>query len=549
MAANGDAAGMLNEDFEYELANEDGDFDGMLNDLMEPANAGAGVAAEVVNLTEGDLPAAPIRTGGPLPVVGVRRARDSDAKFTKLVTQFPWIDPSCKDSFHYAQEVRCTPCNATIRLQANPKSNATHHASTKKHRDASHAAAGANPIPQMFAVPLTPDGIKARDVALRSLRQMVTLSLLKVVPKAAIKSVYGTDNYEAASLLLGRGMSLGVEGTMDRDIPMAMEIVKEKLKARLTGVCGAIITDGATTRLVGRAKPMVVLFASTRLGSPMLLDTIMDPTISTAAQTAVQMNAILASWGINKATQVTSLMGDNVNFNDALATEMGLPRGKCLAHSLNLVFKAITQHFPNYEMFTNTLGSVITAGGSLRRSQELKDLNLDPRRLIGYPNRWASLARVADYLLEPFGDWTVAGVLATVNGWLQAGVAEVAHDDAAAATRLGRLRAVFADEPACVDLWVVRALSEKIPELIKFVSADGDNLRADILVRLRHYRAALAFAAEGGHQNIVLGKHWWIAHLSSKMTSSGPLQPASQLQFAQLRETRLLRSTPTSNQP
>ncbi len=56
-------------------------------------------------------------------------------------------------------------------------------------------------------------------------------------------------------------------------------------------------------------------------------------------------------------------MGDNVSFNVALARELGVPLGKCMAHAVNLTVMHGVDHLPVQDTLTTTACSLNRAGG------------------------------------------------------------------------------------------------------------------------------------------------------------------------------------------
>ena len=95
-------------------------------------------------------------------------------------------------------------------------------------------------------------------------------------------------------------------------------------------------------------------------------------------------------------------MGDNVTFNAALASELGLPLGKCIPHALNLIVKSFFKIMPEVGVLTNLAGSIMKAGGGGKRMAQWERLNLNPKNAITYPNRFASVLSNAVYRTEHF---------------------------------------------------------------------------------------------------------------------------------------------------
>ena len=79
-----------------------------------------------------------------------------------------------------------------------------------------------------------------------------------------------------------------------------------------------------------------------QLQDPVLLLRLLYPTHDgpyKAAHMAVDLKKVLDEYGL-PLSRIACVMGDNVTFNASLAKTLGLPLGKCLPHSLNLVARA-----------------------------------------------------------------------------------------------------------------------------------------------------------------------------------------------------------------
>ena len=135
---------------------------------------------------------------------------------------------------------------------------------------------------------------------------------------------------------------------------------------------------------------------ATREGQPILLDLIFD--CNTATKAVANIKEVCISYGIDISKQVTALVGDNAPLNDVIATALGLPRLRCIPHTLHMVFKKIVKRFKRYLAVTRTLSSVLRAcGGGTYRSEALQSAGLRSNRLRAVETRWDQLHAVVEY--------------------------------------------------------------------------------------------------------------------------------------------------------
>jgi len=108
--------------------------------------------------------------------------------------------------------------------------------------------------------------------------------------------------------------------------------------------------------------------------------------------------------GIDLEKQVTYIIGDNVNHNKAIANHLGLPQGKCIPHALALIVKNGYLQLPLAKALLLDAGSIISAGGTGKRREELKSepYKLDPNMMIVYTNRFADVTAKAQYRFANF---------------------------------------------------------------------------------------------------------------------------------------------------
>jgi hypothetical protein len=210
------------------------------------------------------------------------------------------------------------------------------------------------------------------------------------------------------TLITASARAIGSADSIARHLEDAEVLLDAKLRSVLTGKFGCIVTDGATFR---RDKVVVVMFTTGALPHPVLLGLIFpsddEDNMLTydAAAGAVDIRSVAARFGIDIAKNAPALAGDNVNYNNALAAELGVARAKCIPHALHLLIKKGVAHLPLFKKLVITASGIIYAGGTSRRAAELRsEYGLAVHRLIAYTNRFGSTIEAARYRLDNFDD-------------------------------------------------------------------------------------------------------------------------------------------------
>jgi hypothetical protein len=104
-----------------------------------------------------------------------------------------------------------------------------------------------------------------------------------------------------------------------------------------------------------------------------------------------------------RSRQIVCSMGDNVTFNAALAANLGVAQGKCIAHSLNLVVRHTCQKVPDLITLTLTADSILKAGGSGKCLEHWRNvLRLNPNKAMTYANRFGGSVDNAKFRAEFF---------------------------------------------------------------------------------------------------------------------------------------------------
>jgi hypothetical protein len=148
--------------------------------------------------------------------------------------------------------------------------------------------------------------------------------------------------------------------------------VLRSIKARVAGRIGSLIVDSASTLQAGGPPwGLVVVFDSTALPSPVVLDVLLDLADNTAETAAAAIREVLRRYEIDPATQIVQCMGDDLSWNDALADQLGVSRAQCVSHTLSFVAKAAARTLGSVEILTSALGTVLDDGGMFPRTKDL----------------------------------------------------------------------------------------------------------------------------------------------------------------------------------
>jgi hypothetical protein len=185
----------------------------------------------------------------------------------------------------------------------------------------------------------------------------------------------------------------------DEDFAAADALLDVRVKEMCAGVYGCIVTDGATFR---DHKAVVVLFDSPALTEPVVLATIVPDAgvgvapssdsepessdeedadelkriaIYTAKKCAPDIIHSMRKAGIAK-DHVTNVNGDNNVFNDALCDELGIERTRCIPHTCGLMAKQPVLSLPLMKDLLIAGSTIIRAGGTNKRTEELRAMDL-----------------------------------------------------------------------------------------------------------------------------------------------------------------------------
>ena len=185
-------------------------------------------------------------------------------------------------------------------------------------------------------------------------------------------------------------------------------------------------------------------------------------------------------------------MGDNVTFNDGLAQELGVLRGKCLSHAENLIAEAALAPFKELGLDDLVIkaGGIISAGGTTKRKAELSGppFMLAPSKMLVYENRFGSALIANRYRLLNFPAvkrWHVEGKTLELAP---------ANDGAAAADKMQKQAsaAAYRSPHAQLVMQIVDDMYGDVPDIVKLLGGNGDHVDPSIINQLVRQRMLYA---------------------------------------------------------
>jgi hypothetical protein len=341
----------------------------------------------------------------------------------------------------------------------------------------------------------SPEEIAQRDLTTKELRAVTSAFFVaKGIAPAQISGALREPSEGLKGLLKLRelGVQLGVPSTIALDLDVADDLIKAEIKRAVAGTSGAIVTDGATLK---NEKVTAILYEAPALPVPVLLSLVApdDDGVYDAVKCAQDIRAVCDEYGIGLTSgQVVALAGDNVTFNAALSAALGIPHAKCLPHAIALTVKHGASQLTGMADLTVKAGGMITAGGTSKRVQELKDMGLDPEKMRTYPNRFGNDVNNANYRARNF---TLVKQFHVSGATLPDKDADVVDDEelhdglASLAGQAAASRQAYSAAHAHVMLWAYAIMYEDADSLIKATSGQASSVPADIGDRLRFQRA------------------------------------------------------------
>ena len=494
-------------------------------------------------------------------------------------------------------KLRCLLCSKEVSGKANRGNIARHWEKPgcehiKMAREADAAVARGNIIEQMHAAaaldnPAAAAAVEASAVRIRDLRANARAALALTgslyAPRTNVGKFYEGALLETAQMLLKQ--TGNVLGTSPGDaLDRGTVLLERKQVERLRGVYVAVLTDEATSHIGGLGRVFGITLM-TKDGS-MLVDAVTDldqvgseepPPVAAAAaapaepldadadlsaaekeiaaairalpgnpklylRAAITVRRRLLALGIDLATQLTAVVGDNHPFNPALAAALGVPFLRCLPHVLALVFNGMTAHFKQYVAGVLGLSALLKAGGGKHRRKAFQEAGLDPAKFFCLVTRWNQLYDAGCCLLTVVGGSLVLDIVrellmthkafasrkpkapaaAAAAAALEAGEAgsdidedvevQVGKAKQAVGSLLANVKGIFgADDKPCThrfefELRMIKDMAAGMPALISLAGADPDRLVPDLKERFTSWRTDLADFSGDGLQGLAIDK-------------------------------------------
>lgn len=289
-------------------------------------------------------------------------------------------------------------CNKVLDTAANP-ANLNVHKLSQSHQRAYEAARHQPVINLVFeeaAAAITEERLMSIGALSEDARGLLTIYAARYTAPSNIPSLYAGTAMEVAMKLQKLNKALKDGGMVARAMADGVKLVKNAVKSKLDGQTMCLIVDEATTKFASGQRPMAILLGCSAVGKPILVS--MHWGAGDAATAVESIRHVLNEYRVNLETQITCMIGDNVTFNDALASGLGLPRLRCIPHSLQLVFEKIAAPFKRFRTATLGLSRVLTAGGGMKRREALRAAGLLTDRLHCVNTRWNQAQEMARYL-------------------------------------------------------------------------------------------------------------------------------------------------------
>lgn len=314
----------------------------------------------------------------------------------------------------------------------------------------------------------------------------------------------GSTVFRVISTLRKRMNAVLTRGTNEQDSKLAYDTLKNFITSKVKDEYGSIVTDGASFR---RTKVVAVMFSTQALPQPVLLRLVFPakeyaddndecPAVYDATRAASDIADALSEYGI-QSKNVASLVGDNVEFNDALARTLHVNRAKCLPHALNLVIKHGVKQIPYAVDLIQRAGSIIYHGGTTKRADELKSLGLNPRQMQMYPNRFGSAVSCASYRFANFDQvkkWQTTSTNLPVDDFDYE--QEEGEDEVSPGTAAMKAKAAYLRETAKLTLCIVVHLYDEVRGLLAACEGEFDSIPENIITKMELRRNVFALIEE-----------------------------------------------------
>ena len=422
-----------------------------------------------------------------------------------------WSD-SARTTFLRTGNLTCLPCKSVLAIKSST-GNIGHHLGTKSHATAFKTwASNRNLLDMSFGRSVqrstaeTAEEKKARLAAVAENSKFIAVNALRAgVNMSATSKLLSGFSMECIRFGLKHNVLPGSDTTMRKGIVDMYEKAVTAVKKAVADKRGAIVIDGATFR---ETKAQAIIFLNGVTG-PLLLRLGLPGADGsyTANDAARDILDVLREFEIPR-TRVTCLMGDNVNFNNAVADKLNVYRGHCLPHALALSVKHGTNELswhttsadarlkPALIYMTMVASGLLYRGGSARRVAAFRTAGLQPDKIRTYSNRFGTVVKSAKYVKENFD---AVSLFFTQNAAFPLDDTREGQDDheeddeeeekeengfvtrVNAAMQLKRVREIFRSPLAKVVLYINEILFEKAAELITTLSGEHESVKKDVV--------------------------------------------------------------------
>jgi len=325
-----------------------------------------------------------------------------------------------------------------------------------------------------------------------------------------IQKIFGRESLipEALAALTKQSMLFGAETTIRSDLRDIEKELKELIIKKVKFTAGALVIDGAT---FNHEHGMGVAYISAYLPEPLFLGIIWaekdedaeDGWSYDATRCSRDIEDMMGEYSIDIKKQIVCLTGDNVSFNDCVAENLGLERGKCAAHALSLTVKKAVLSLPLFKELVVTSSGIMHAGGTNARARALRELGVDPKTITVYPNRFGSVIEPAAVRLEHFETMKEFHMNTTIFPLNErvptvTGFNDV-EDEQSIVSKAIKCAKAHESPQAKLVLAICGILFQSVPKLIKEASTDSLHLPKEFPDHLKKYRRHLVSCSSLPH--------------------------------------------------
>jgi hypothetical protein len=454
------------------------------DDDVQIVNAGAGVGQQ---RQRGRQPMSPIEW------------------FEARAAEYPWIVVTSfsRRVYQLHQRVKCIACSRELQCN-NRVQSLTQHAATEAHGTAWTEYLERQRLQQLWqaqhAANAAQPGLTAqRQALLTKARGWLAVDALRHCNKTAMGKLFSVNKIKVHSALQRAGM--GISSRSDARIACdgGTRLLRAAIAEKLRGQTFSVMIDEATTTFGGgRRRVLAISLGCSNIGRPILIR-LMDEA-STAIQMTTAIEEACTTLQLDMPSQAVCLSGDNAPVNRAVAERLGLPFHGCLAHALQLVFKAFVAPFKMLKLVTQGLSTVITSGGGASRVQAVTAVGLRHNGLHMVHTRWNQAQAMMTYLMEnDFAVYSTVQELLTSHSAFKSTIDEDVAEGLINASLIRQVKAAFECSvpvgqrkyKAMLECSIVNNRLQTMPALIDAVGADAEHFDVEVIPRIENLRALL----------------------------------------------------------